>query len=272
MENRDMKTKYYKFPKIFHFLWSENLQNEDRLLPDIKGFVNKRIIVSEKIDGENTSIYGNHIHARSIDSKDHPSRHWVKNLHARIKHEIPDGWRICGENCFALHSIYYTELPSYFLVFGVYNEKNEYLNWDDTVEICNMLGLIHVPVLYDGIWGENEVKKCFTGKSVYKGWKPNPAIYLSDVEGWDKETRENSDMDLSVNHFNIFRDLIVGKFPIEEFALETQEGYIVRIADSFHYDNFQKYNAKFVRKSHVQCSDFWMTQPVIRNKLKNGTR
>ena len=86
-------------------------------------FGGQEVIVSEKIDGENSNIHPNYFHARSIDGRNHISRTWIKNLHSKICYNIPEGWRICGENTYAKHSIYYSKLPSYFLVFAIFNEK-----------------------------------------------------------------------------------------------------------------------------------------------------
>jgi hypothetical protein len=47
-----MTQKYYKYPRTFHFLWSENLQNDDRLLPSMDDFIGKEIVITEKMDGE----------------------------------------------------------------------------------------------------------------------------------------------------------------------------------------------------------------------------
>ena len=194
----------------------------------------------------NCSMYRDRIHARSMSSHDHPSRHFVKSIHASVKHLIPDGWRICGENMFALHSIYYTELPSYFIVFAIFDECNVEIDWDKTVEMCNDLGLVHVPVLYDGQWDLDKIKECYTGKSVYRGWQPKD----------------------SVPDFKTFRKLILEGNLIERFADPAQEGYVVRVADSFYYDNFANHVAKFVRKIHVATSDHWMSEQMIKNKLK----
>jgi hypothetical protein len=76
----------------------------------------------------------------------------VKNLQSKVGWEIPEGWRVCGENLYATHSIKYHDLPSYFLVFSIWNEQNRCLSWDDTVEWCGLLGLLTVPVLYRGKW------------------------------------------------------------------------------------------------------------------------
>ena len=106
----------------------------------------------------NSSLSRNYIHARSLDSQNHPSRNWLKALHGKIKHELPDNFIICGENCFAEHSIHYDNLPTYFFVFNIW-EKGRRLQWDDMVEYCNMLELQTVPVLWRGIWNEEKIKE-----------------------------------------------------------------------------------------------------------------
>jgi hypothetical protein len=49
--------------------------------------------------------------------------------------------------------------------------------------------------------------------------------------------------------------------------LEQTEGYVVRLADSFHYDNFSTSVAKFVRKGHVQTDKHWRSQEFVPNQL-----
>jgi hypothetical protein len=46
-----------------------------------------------------------------------------------------------------------------------------------------------------------------------------------------------------------------------------QEGYVVRVTDSFGIDEFPVFAAKYVRKDHVQCSEHWLHQKMIKNKL-----
>jgi hypothetical protein len=140
-------SQYYKYKRTYHLPWSPGTTSDDKIMHDITPLLGKTVVITEKMDGENTNMYSDRIHARSIDSKDHDSRHWVKGLWGSIKNEIPDGWRICGENLYAKHSLYYEELPTYFMVFSIWNELNECLSWDETVSICGMLNLVHVPVI-----------------------------------------------------------------------------------------------------------------------------
>jgi len=137
----EAEEKRYKYPRTYHVPWSLGTTSDDRILPSVDHFIGKRVVVSEKLDGENFSLYRDHLHARSLDSGHHVSRTIIKQLHGQIKHNIPAGWRITGENLRAKHSILYDKLPSYFLVFGVWNEKNFCLPWDETKEWCGLLDL-----------------------------------------------------------------------------------------------------------------------------------
>ena len=149
---------YYKYPRTYHLPWSKGSTNDDKFLESTEPFNGKTMVISEKLDGENTNMYPDRIHARSMDSKDHPSRHWVKGLWGQIKHEIPDGWRICGENVYAKHSIFYDKLETYFYVISIWDENNNCLSWMDTVDICNSLPLIPVPELGIMVYDEEVLK------------------------------------------------------------------------------------------------------------------
>jgi len=106
----------------------------------------------------NSSLARTYMHARSLDSANHPSRNWLKALHGTIKHELPENFIICGENCYAEHSIHYSNLPTYFFVFNIW-ERSRRLSWDNMVEYCNILGLQTVPVLWRGIWDITKVRE-----------------------------------------------------------------------------------------------------------------
>lgn len=159
---------YRKYPRTPHLPWSPSPTSDDKVLKNTNHFLGKEVVVTEKLDGENTTLYTDHIHARSIGSQHHPSRTWVKQMHGTICSDIPVGLRICGENLYAKHSIHYSDLPSYFLVFGIY-DNNTCVSWDDTKEWCSLLGLHTVPELYRGIWDEKLIKSLWKGVSVFGG-------------------------------------------------------------------------------------------------------
>lgn len=202
-----------KYPKTMHLPFSPGLTNDDRVIKSLEYLEGHEVIITEKKDGENTGMLRDHIHARSLDSKNHPSRNWVKALHGQIAHEIPEDFIIFGENVFAQHSIAYNNLKTYFFVFSIW-ERGVVLSWDETEAYANMLGLHTVPVLWRGIWNEAAVKE------------------LAD----------------NLDH-------------------TTQEGIVVRRADRIRAGEWKRKVAKWVRPNHVQTDEFWMTKPVVPNKL-----
>lgn len=214
--------KYIKYPRTFHLPWSPGSTSDDKFMTSTDGLVGKQVIVTAKMDGENTSMYSDRVHARSVNSDAHPTRTWIRALHGKIAHEIPEGWRICGENLYAKHSILYDKLPSYFMIFSVWNDKNNCLSWEDTKEWAALLGLPTVPELYEGEYNEALIKDVLNGARVGL----MASLGSSDVEG-----------------------------------------YVVRVANSFHYRDFRNFAGKYVRKNHVQTSEHWMSQAVIPNKI-----
>jgi hypothetical protein len=155
---------YVKYPRTYHVPWSQGFTDDDRINPTMSMFEDKRVIVTTKMDGENTTMYTDYIHARSVDSKNHPSRNYIKGLWAQFCGDIPEGWRLCGENLYAKHSIHYKDLPSYLMCFSIWNEHNVCLDWDQTQEWFSLLNVLSVPVIYDGIYDEKMIKSLWDEK------------------------------------------------------------------------------------------------------------
>ena len=156
----DQFVAHVRYPRTHHLPWS-NPTKDDRTLESLSTFEGQDVVVTVKMDGENTNLYRDHIHARSLDFLTGAARSMVKSLHAQIAHEIPEAWRLCGENLYAQHSIHYTGLPDYFLLFSIWNERNECLSWDETQEWAEILGLKTVPLLYRGLWDEKLIRSLY---------------------------------------------------------------------------------------------------------------
>ncbi|WP_406208395.1 AAA family ATPase [Kitasatospora sp. NBC_01560] len=146
------------YPRTPHLPWSPGAAADDVRAGDLAGLAGAEVVVTEKLDGENTSVYRDGLHARSLDSAHHPSRAWVKALQGRIGPRIPPGWRVCGENLFARHSIPYTDLESWFYGFSVWTGEDHCLGWDDTVRFLHRLGVPAPRVLWRGRYDERALR------------------------------------------------------------------------------------------------------------------
>src|SRR5690349_18438351 len=89
-----------KYPRTYHLPWSHP-SSDDKVMEDVRVFEGQEVVVTVKVDGENTSLYRDFIHARSLERLTGETRGHVKAIHAGIAHEIPEGWRFCGENLYA---------------------------------------------------------------------------------------------------------------------------------------------------------------------------
>ncbi|MGW0202603.1 RNA ligase family protein, partial [Nonomuraea sp. NPDC003201] len=145
------------YPRTPHLPWSPGATPDDVRAGDLSGLRGREVVVTEKLDGENTTLYANGMHARSLDSAHHPSRAWVKGLQGRIGGRIPAGWRVCGENMYARHSIAYQGLESWFYGFSVW-DGDRCLDWDRTVAFLRGLGIPVPPVLWRGVFDERALR------------------------------------------------------------------------------------------------------------------
>jgi len=206
--------KKIKYPRTYHLSYSEAVQSDDKVQNDLSFLEGQEVVITWKMDGENTTIGKNYSHARSLDSGYHPSRNYVKVLQNDIGYLLGDNERICGENCYAKHSIQYNNLVDYFLGFSLWDGMT-CLSWDDTMSRFDRLGITPVDVIYRGVFSHDAIKKIISHEDFYSG---------------------------------------------------KQEGIVVRLAGSFHYDDFSKCVVKWVRANHVQTDKHWSKGPVVRNK------
>lgn len=135
-----------KYPRTYHFPFSPGKTSDDKTNWEWKDILEKEVLITEKLDGENTCLKKEGAFSRSHAA---PSRNpWAKNMWEiweNIRHEIGD-YHIFGENIYAIHSIEYDEIESYFYIFGI-REGDKWLSWDETTLIANCLQLPLVPVL-----------------------------------------------------------------------------------------------------------------------------
>ncbi|GIT90507.1 2'-5' RNA ligase [Jannaschia pagri] len=144
----DMPSK--KYGRTYHLPTSPGATDDDKTMSDMAHLMSaSEIVITEKMDGENTTIHAGGCHPRSLDPRPHRSRDWVKAFAAGISPALDQGERIIGESLFAQHAIAYDALPSYFLGFAVI-QSGTVLGWDETLARFEGLGITPVPILHRG--------------------------------------------------------------------------------------------------------------------------
>jgi hypothetical protein len=186
-------TKGIKYPRTAHLPESKGMTSDDKMgSAQALAYLDSGIelSVSIKMDGGNISMMRDNFYGRSLDSGTHAWDQQAKALWAKIRLDIPEGWRLSGESMYARRSIAYENLPGIYLLFGIWDETNTLLSWDDTIIWAEMLGLPMVETIYRGTsfkdareaWAKNyspETSEGFVvrdaGRIAYKDF-PNKAL------------------------------------------------------------------------------------------------
>lgn len=177
-----------KYPRIPHLPWSPGRGGDDKALGKAKHLVGTPLVITEKLDGSNICLTHTEVFARSHNGPPtHESFDWLKSFHASIKNNIEPGYSLFGEYCYAVHSIEYEALPTYFFLFGIRDEITQgWYSWGGTGAIAGWSGLEHVPELWSGrADSEAELERIVNEEmakpSVFGGEREGIVVRCADV-------------------------------------------------------------------------------------------
>ena len=210
-----------KYPRILHFPWSPGAKNDDRIAgPECWSNIKyKRLIFTEKMDGSNSAITKEGVFARTraVLSKN-PWDSYLWQIQATILPDLGD-MEVFVENMYAVHSIEYTKLWSYFYMFGV-RENGIWKSWEDTKFIAAYFKFEMVPEYATPFEELRDVKDERKFEVVVKKMAEQ-SFFGNTCEGVVvRDTDEFADRDDSTFGYNIL---------------------------------------KYVRKDHVQTDEHWTT-------------
>lgn len=182
--NNDMETYNPKYPRTYHLPWSPGTTSDDKKLSGdwFKNYENREIVITEKLDGENTAITNFDCYARSHSS---PTRSpWSRNLWDdkngilwEIRSKIGENETVYGENLYGEHSIHYDKLTAFWHIFAV-NDGKDWYSWDDVCTVASILNQPHVPELWRGYVGSEEQLHGLINDFVNK-----ESFYGKEIEG-----------------------------------------------------------------------------------------
>lgn len=210
-----------KYGRTFHYPFSPGTTSDDRINHHYWADMNaiKRVIHTEKLDGENTCLNQYGVFARSHAAPTrHPWANYLKEKWQLIKNDLGD-LEIFGENIYAIHSIKYLEIEHHFYVFAV-RCLDQWLSWEEVKFYAALLDFPTVPEL--GIQ------------------KPS-----------DQEKVEKSVLAF-VNQASIFKS-----FDVHTNEKCTMEGIVSRNLEEFPVKDFKNNVFKYVRKNHVKTDAHW---------------
>lgn len=155
-----------KYARTYHLPWSKGTTSDDRISKNVDSLIDIDIVITEKLDGSNTGITKDGVYGRShVEFTRNPWDVKSWEIWNRINRNIDEDVYIFGEGMYGIHSIEYSNLKSYFYIFGV-RDNNIWISWDQVEEYSYLLDIPTVPVIFKGVVNsEKELKDLTEGLS-----------------------------------------------------------------------------------------------------------
>ncbi|MCB9743745.1 MAG: RNA ligase family protein [Alphaproteobacteria bacterium] len=251
-----------KYPRTRHVEGSR-LQpgDEDLSAAPFSELAGQHLVVEEKIDGANAGLSFDDTGALMLQSRGHyltgggREKHFAlfktwASVHQRaLYRRLKQRYIVYGEWVYARHTIFYDQLPHYFLEFDVYDrERHVFLSTARRRELLEGLPLVSVPVLHEGALTRLEQLTAFVRPSLYKG------------PDWRQRLEEGV----------LERGLDVERALRETDPSALAEGLYVK--HESEEEVLQR--TKWVRASFltavVESGSHWLSRPIVPNQLAAG--
>lgn len=257
-----MSSDLLKYPRTPH-LEGSRLQpgDSDHDQVSMSSLTTGELVWEEKIDGANTGISfdeegnlriqsrGHYLVGGAREAQFNLLKTWANGLHDDLYIVLGSRYIMYGEWCYAKHSVFYDQLPHYFLEFDVYDRcTGGWLSTDMRHLLLKDLPVTSVPVVHRGHLRDRSAIEKMLAPSLYKS------------PDW-RSCMMNQAMRHGINPDQVLR---------ETDSSDLAEGFYVK--QELNGKVIGRY--KFVRHGFVQTildsGTHWAERPILPNMLEPG--
>lgn len=256
-----MNEPIHRYPRTHH-LEGSRLQPGDRDLDQIplETLRGTYCVVEEKVDGANAGMFLDDRGRLRLQSRGHTLvggprekhfdlfKQWAHAHEAALADRLRDSVTLYGEWLYAKHTIFYDELPHYFLEFDIRDATGAF--WSTARRAEHLAGspIVAVPVLWQGIVEHPARLPELVGPSLYK------------TPSWRDHLREAT---TSIDALRCLQ---------ETDPSDHAEGLYVKVEDLVTRTVIARY--KWIRPSFltavVDSGSHWLARPIVPNRLADG--
>ncbi len=250
-----------KYPRTPHIQGSRmQAGDEDLRQRPFSEIAGRYLVLEEKIDGANSAVSFTDDGELRLQSRGHfltggyRERHydlmkqWGAVHKERLYEVLGHRYIMYGEWMYAKHSIYYDQLPHYFMEFDVLDrETGKFLDTPSRHHLLADLPICSVPVLDTGVYHSVDEILRFLGNSKY----------------------------ISDNHIDHLREdaeklgLDADRVCRETDRTRTMEGIYIKVEENGEVVDRMKYvRASFLQTVEVSQSH-WLDRPIVPNRIIN---
>ena len=130
--------KLYKYPRTYH-LDGSGIQrdDEDFSVISVANLAGRYVVVEEKMDGANSAMSfdsdghlllqsrGHYLTGGPREKQFYLFKAWTYSYVSQLWEVLKDRYILYGEWLYAKHTVFYTDLPHYFLEFDIYDKDRD---------------------------------------------------------------------------------------------------------------------------------------------------
>src|SRR5579859_5840910 len=194
---------------------------------------------------------GNYLTGGPREKQFHLFKTWANTYTQPLWETLADRYVMYGEWLYAKHTVFYTNLPHYFMEFDLYDKQaGKFLSTESRRALLQTLACVtSVKVLHEGKVATVGELTSYIGHSYFIS-----DDHLARLRAICRE-----------------RGLDVGQILKETDPTPLMEGLYIKVEE----DGIVKERYKYVRASFLQAvfdsESHWMDRPIIPNELKKGT-
>ena len=253
----------YKYPRTQHIEGS-GLQagDEDLGVVPFRALAGRYLVVEEKMDGANSAVSfapdgqlllqsrGHYLTGGEREKHFHLLKAWANRYAAELWDALGERYVMYGEWLYAKHSVFYTDLPHYFLEFDVYDKAEEvFLSTERRWQLLKQAAFVaSVKVLHEGPVASLQDLIGMIGPSHFIA--PD---YLRRLETICREKRLDASRALR-----------------ETDQSGLMEGLYVKVEEEGTVQERYKYVRAGFLQTVFDSQSHWLDRPIIPNLLKAG--
>jgi hypothetical protein len=254
-------SEIHKYPRTRH-LEGSRLQPGDADLDQVPLDVlrGRFCVIEEKLDGANAGISLDTAGNLRLQSRGHVlvggprERHWdlfkrwARAHSTALAAHVGDGLTLYGEWLYAKHTIFYDQLPHYFMEFDIRDATGAF--WSTARRRVHLDGvpIVSVPVLWSGIVTDPRALPGLVADSLYKSPAWRDSLRTAAVAAHVDPERAAAETDPE----------------------PTAEGLYIKVED----DGVVVERYKWIRASFltavVDSGSHWLARPIVPNQLCDG--
>ncbi|HEY7347778.1 MAG TPA: RNA ligase family protein [Ktedonobacterales bacterium] len=258
-------SEIYKYPRTRHIEGS-GLQpgDEDVSVASFQELAGRYLVVEEKMDGANSAVSfnpdgrlllqsrGHYLVGGEREKHFHLLKAWAGRYTTDLWDALADRYVMYGEWLYAKHSIFYTDLPHYFLEFDLFDKVNAvFLSTQRRRKLLKQAPFVaSVKVLYEGQVKSLRELTALVGPSHFIA--PDSLRRLESI--------------CTVR--NLDARLVLPK--TDQSGL--MEGLYIKVEEGGQVQGRYKYVRSSFLQTVLDSDSHWLDRPIIPNGLKPGVR